>query len=143
MSYSIIKPFFLALTFLLLVFTSCKKDVAGPKGDPGADAKKGNLKKSERTFTVQASSWINNSGAYATNVFSPEINNDVITKGEVEVYMKIGTQWWSLPYAVGDIVMHHSIELNYLHIDYTRIHGVPPSSPGERTFRVVVYAPVN
>lgn len=143
MSYSIIRSFFLAIPFLLLAFTSCKKDVAGPKGDPGVDAKKGNLKKSERTFTVQASSWINNSGFYSTNVYFPEITGDVIAKGEVKVYMKIGTQWWSLPYAVGDIMMHQSIELNYLHLDYSRIHGLPPSSPGQVTFRVVVFAPVN
>jgi hypothetical protein len=138
-----IKTLLLAIPFLLLSLVACKKDVAGPKGDPGIDGGKGNLKKSERTFTVQASSWINTSGYYSTVVYCPEISNDVISKGEVEVYMKVGTQWWNLPYLVGDIVMHQSIEFEKLHLNYSRIHGVPPSSPGAVTFRIVVYTPVN
>ncbi len=143
MRNSTIKTLLLAIPFLLFALSSCKKDVAGPKGDPGTNGGTGNLKKSERTFTVQASSWVNTLGFYSTNVYFPEITNDVITKGEVKVYMQIGTQWWSLPYAVGDIMMHQSIELDYLHLNYSRIHGVPPSSPGQVTFRVVVFAPVN
>ncbi|MDZ4664641.1 MAG: hypothetical protein SGJ15_07175 [Bacteroidota bacterium] len=142
MKHSNIKTLFLAIPFLLLAFSACKKDVAGPKGDSGTDGKKGNLKKSERTFTVQTSSWINNSGFWNATIYFPEITNDVITKGEVKVYMKIGTQWWSLPYAVGDIMMHQSIEFEYLHLEYSRIHGIPPSSPGQVTFRVVVSQPV-
>jgi len=143
MRNSTIKTLLFAIPFLLLSLVACKKDVAGPKGDPGKDGGKGNLKKSERTFTVQSASWVNNSGFYSSNVYFPEITNDVISKGEVEVYMKVGTQWWSLPYLVGDIVMHQSIEFETLHLEYSRIHGVPPSSPGAVTFRVVVYAPVN
>ncbi len=142
MSYSNIKTFFLVISFLLLGSTSCKKDVAGPKGDAGTPGKKGNLKQSERSFTVQASSWINNSGFWTANVYFPEITTDVLSKGEVKVYMKIGTQWWSLPYAVGDIMMHQTFEFEYLHLEYSKIHGIPPSSPGQVTFRVMILQPV-
>lgn len=143
MKNSNIRTLLFAIPIIILSFSSCKKDVAGPKGDPGTNGGNGNLKKSERTFTVQASSWVNNLGFYSTNVYFPEITNDVISKGEVEVYMQTGTQWWNLPYLVGDIVMHQSIEFETLHLEYSRIHGVPPSSPGQVTFRVVVYTPVN
>ena len=136
-----IKTLFLAIPFLLLGVSSCKKNVAGPKGDPGADGKKGNIKQSTRTFTVSASTWSLTLGSYTAKVYFPEIANQVIEKGEVKVYMKIGTQWWGLPHVVGDVTMHQAIEYQYLHVKYSKIHGSPSAPPGDVTFRAVVYSP--
>ncbi len=141
MRYFNLRTICLVAPLLMFAFSSCTKHVAGPKGEPGTDGKKGNLKKTERTFTVSASSWVN-TGWYNAKVYFPEITNDVLKKGDVEVYMKIGTQWWSLPYGVEDVFMHHSIEFEYINFEYSKIHGVPPTAPGDRTFRVITYSPV-
>lgn len=141
MRYFNMRGIYLIIPFLLFAFNSCTKHVAGPKGEPGIDGKKGNLKKTERTITVSASSWVS-TGWYNTKVYCPEITNDVLKKGDVEVYMKIGTQWWSLPYGVEDIFMRQSIEFEYLNLEYCKIHGVPPTPPGDRTFRIVTFSPV-
>jgi hypothetical protein len=141
MRYPYIKTICFIISLFVLGFSSCKKNVAGPKGDKGEAAKKGNAKQSQRQFTVQSSSWTTNGGWWSANVYCPEITTDVIAQGEVKVYMKIGTEWWALPYAVGDTFMHQSIESNYIHLEYSKIHGGPPPKPLETTFRVVVYTP--
>ncbi|MBL7917850.1 MAG: hypothetical protein JNM96_05605, partial [Bacteroidia bacterium] len=135
MRNTIIKSIFLIMPFILLSLGSCKKNVPGPKGDSGEDGGQGNLVQSERTFTIYPSSWTFNGSRYSAQVYFPEITNDVLTKGEVRVYMKIGNEWWSLPYAVADVFMRQSIELGYIHLEYLKIHGVPPASPGQVTFR--------
>lgn len=128
---------------LFLIISSCTKQVAGPKGDPGKDAGKGNLKKSERTITVTPASWSFNGGQYTTTLFIPEITNEVITKGEIKVYMKVGAAWWSLPYAVGDIFMEQTSETGKLHLEYSKIHDGPPPAPVQTDFRIVAFAPAN
>ena len=136
-----IKTLFLVVSFMLSALSACKKDVAGPKGDPGVPAKMGNSKQSDRSFTIYPSAWTFDGVRYSTLVYFPEISNDVLTQGEVKVYMKIGTEWWSLPYGVGDVFFHKTIEYQYLHILYSKIHGSPTSAPGQITFRVVTLGP--
>jgi hypothetical protein len=137
-----IKPDYLIVLASLFVFSFCTKQVAGPKGEKGTPGKKGNLTQSQRSVTVADSSWAFNGGWWKTTVYVPEITSTVIAKGEVKAYMKIGTEWWSLPYAVGDKFMQLTIESGMLHLDYTEIHGGPPPAPGERSFRIVTFAPV-
>lgn len=143
MRNSIFKLSGLLVLSLALSFSSCKKQVAGPQGDPGVDGKKGNLKKTDRSFTVADVSWQASVGTWTSNVYAPEITNDVLMKGEVKVYMKVGEKWWSLPYAVGDIFMEQSTEISYLHLKYSKIHGGPPPSPWAVMFKLVTFAPVN
>lgn len=140
MRYSNIKLLPVFLLFLL-AFNSCKKSVAGPQGDKGENAPKGNLKQVDRSFTVNSASWTFNGGWYAADVYFPEITSDVVTKGEVKVYMKVGTQWWTLPNNVGDIFMEQSTDVGHLYLKYSKIHGGPPPAPGDRTFRVVCSTP--
>jgi hypothetical protein len=143
MNYFSLKNICLTIPFLLLAFVACKKNVAGPQGDAGTNGGKGNMKETERTFTIAATSWTTNGAAWTVPVYAPEITNDVISKGEVKVYMKNSNQWWSLPYGVGDIFMEQNTEVGYLYLKYSKIHGGPPLSPGIREFRLVTMAPVN
>jgi hypothetical protein len=143
MRYSIIKYSCLLIPFLALSFSACKKSVAGPQGDAGIDGGKGNMKKTDRSFTVAATSWTTSGAGWASTIYAPEITSDVISKGEVKVYMKISTAWWSLPYGVGDIFMEQSSEIGYLHVKYSKIHGGPPPAPGATDFRLVTMGPVN
>lgn len=137
-----IKTFNLLILFLCLVFNSCKKNVAGPQGDKGTPGGKGNLNQFERTFTIYPNSWTFNGGWYENQIYFPEITNDVMLKGGIKVYMKIGTQWWSLPYVVGDVFMEQTTQPGLLHLKLSKIHNGPPPAPLPTVFRVVVYSPV-
>jgi hypothetical protein len=132
------KIFSLLLLFLCLAFNSCKKNVAGPQGDPGTPGGQGNLKQSDRSFTILSTSWSFNGGWYACDVYCPELTQDVIASGEIKVYMKVNSQWWSLPYTVGDIFMEQASETGTLHLKYSKVHGGPPPAPAQTTFRIVV-----
>lgn len=131
------------IPFLILALNSCTKQVAGPKGDPGTPAKKGNLKQSQRTITVPTASWSFIGGVWVTSLSVPEISNDVVMKGEVKVYMKVETVWWSLPYAVENIFMKQKMEPGILHLELMQIHGGPPPAPNPTDFRIVTFAPAN
>ncbi len=137
----IINKFF-RVGFVFLVLTglcSCKKYVAGPKGDTGTPGKSGNAIQSTRSF--QPLSWTFNGAWWNTSINVPEITDNVIANGEVEVYMQINDQWWALPYAVGDVFMQMSIEKNWVRLKYSKIHDGPPAQPSGVNFRVVVTAP--
>jgi hypothetical protein len=135
------KTFGLLLLFLCLSFNSCKKSVAGPQGDAGTPGGQGNLKQSDRSFTIFPGSWTFNGGWYNCDVYCPEITSSVISSGEIKVYMQVNSQWWSLPYTVGDIFMEQTSETGTLHLKYSKIHGGPPPAPTQNVFRIVVSSP--
>lgn len=132
----------LALLLLLLVSgVSCKKYVAGPKGEPGTPGKSGNTVQTSRGFTPLT--WTFNGAWWNASINVPEITENVLAKGDVEVYMLVNNQWWSLPYAVGDVFMQMSIEKSWVRLKYSKIHDGPPAQPSGISFRVVVLAPAN
>ncbi|MBL7931857.1 MAG: hypothetical protein JNL60_08145 [Bacteroidia bacterium] len=132
------------IVFLLtvLIFSQCKKYVAGPQGDPGEPGKKGNAKQSNRNYDMIPSFWTFNGSFYTANINVPEITDNVITNGEVTVFMKVNDQWWKLPYAVGDIYMQLSIEKGFVKLKYSKIHDGPPEAPGMLSFRIITMAVV-
>jgi hypothetical protein len=127
---------------VLLTFTFCTKQVPGPQGDPGDPGKMGNAKQSSRVISLYAAGWDFNGGYYTNDINLPEITDAVISKGDVKVYIRVGNAWWSLPYAVGDIITQMSIEKGILHLKYYKIHGGPPPAPGALNFRIVTVVPV-
>lgn len=127
---------------VIVIFTQCTKNVAGPQGDPGEPGKNGNAKQSSRSFDLIPSFWTFNGSFYVADINVPEITDAVIAGGEVTVFMKVKTQWWKLPYAVGDIYMQQSIEKGFVHLKYSKIHGGPPDLPGTLSFRIVTMARV-
>jgi hypothetical protein len=123
-------------------FTSCNKNVAGPKGEPGESGKLGNSRQNSVKMEISASTWNFNGTYYSAKLFVPEITEQVNSGGEVKVYMKLNGQWWSLPYAVGDLVTQASFEKGYLHLKYFKIHGVASPYPATRNYRVVTFSTV-
>lgn len=143
MKYAYNKSVYLIVTILIVVFSSCTKNVAGPKGDPGEPGKKGNVRQSHiSSFTQDSSAWSFTGNWWTTTIYASGVTNNLMSKGEVKVYMQIGDKWWNLPYAVGDIFMEVSIEPGLVHLKYSKIHGGPPAKPGPINFRIVFLEPV-
>jgi hypothetical protein len=133
---------FLGVVFFLL--GSCKKNVVGPKGDSGTPGTPGNLKISyTNTFELSSSSWtyFPNLNHWSLNLFVAEINSDVLEKGEVKLYMKVGTQWQVLPYGKNYVFMQYNISHNFIGIVVSHIHGGIPERPLDGEYRVVVFSP--
>jgi hypothetical protein len=122
-------------------FTACTKYVPGPQGDPGAPGGKGTLKITNLTYA--ASSWsLDVSDKWESTFQSTKITDNVIAKGEVDVFMQIDNKWWSLPYGEGDFFMQANVEKNFVRLKYLKIHGGPPPKPDTKNFRIVVMEPV-
>src|SRR5688572_10417736 len=114
----------------MFVAVSCKKNVAGTKGEPGAPGTpgdNGNLRIYNTTYA--ATSWSLNGNEWESHFSTEKISGNVLTKGEVEVYMQLEGDWWTLPYGVGDFFMQASVEQNWVHLKYFKIHGGPPPKP--------------
>lgn len=127
----------IAFLLVLLAFVQCTKNVAGPQGDPGEPGKKGNAKQSSRTSDLASTAWTFNGSFYLAKINVPEITDNVISGGEVTVFMLVDNQWWKLPYAVGDIYMQQSIEKGFVNLKYSQIHDGPPELPGTLKFKIV------
>ena len=122
------------------VCIGCKKYVPGPKGEPGAPAKQGNLKSTFKSnFTLPSSAWTFDGEAYKAYVPVKELSAAVIAAGDVEVYMQVGDQWWSLPYGTGNLFTQASFETEMMHLDHAMIHDGPPDRPGPTNFRLVIF----
>lgn len=133
-------PAFLCILFLSLA--GCTKQVPGPKGDPGTPGQQGNATMTSIPVTIEASSWSFNNVYYSRVLFIPEITREVVNSGDVKVYMKVNSQWWCLPYGVGDIFMQSTFQENNLVLRYTKIHDGPPPSPGKVDIRIVIFSNV-
>ena len=130
---------------LLFLFsqTACKKNVAGPQGDPGTPGKPGNLKQSHiNSLKVLSSSWTETPDYnWETSLYIGEINKQVIEKGEVELYFEADSQWNPLPYGKGYLFMQYSISENSLHLEYKSIHGGAVPKPPDGNYRIVIFSP--
>jgi hypothetical protein len=136
--------FYLSALALLFILSGCTKYVAGPKGETGAPGKNGNMVQTTiGPLTKTPTDWTFDGTGWNTSVFVIEINDDVINKGEVKGYIKIGNEWRSLPYAYnGDIFTQMSIGKTEIRLQRREIHGGPPPAPDVTSFRFVVFAPV-
>src|SRR5687768_15883550 len=95
----------LLICALGLLLSACeKKEIQGPKGDPGDRGGGGNSSiSSTSVFTVTSSQWAVDSVAecrQATINFS-SLTNDVVETGAVKVYVQQGTTWVELPFTRG------------------------------------------
>lgn len=143
MKYIHNKSVYLIVTVVIVLLSNCTKNVAGPQGDPGAPGKKGNVIQSHiNSFTQPASAWSFTGNWWTSVIYAPQVTNNLMSKGEVKVYMQIGDKWWDLPYAVGDVFMEVSIEPGIIHLKYSKIHDGPPEKPGPINFRLVFLEPV-
>lgn len=132
---------------LALGFLSCKKEVAGPKGDTGPAGKDGNANVATvQSFVVTSSSW----GASAdslgwVNLLSVnKITQDIADRGSVQVFMQPqgSSTWWALPYFDVDNGIEFGIEPGIVRLMNFEAdpHGHAPPKPATMNFRVVIIA---
>jgi len=133
------------ITFVVVVisavcfFLSCKKNVAGPKGDPGADGAKGNVVQSHtKSFVHPTSAWTKIEFEWESVLYVPEITKDVLMRGEVKVYMQVGNDWYDLPYAEGLFYTKCRFVQGLVYLTYYNTHSTIPERPAAKNFRVVV-----
>jgi hypothetical protein len=104
----------LAVVTALIFMDACKAEKgdvgpigpAGPTGATGATGASGATGATGATGTanVSYSDWVNvtftGSGtSYIANVAAPKLTQDILDKGDVHIYWKIGTSIYYIPYA--------------------------------------------
>lgn len=139
----------LATLFICLgiSFTGCKKkEIQGPKGEPGDPGIGGNANiTSTNTFVVNSSQWVADTVNATQNVtlnFS-ELTQSVVDKGSVKVYKLEGTVWYELPFDTGDLITQFGFDVGHLYLSYINIEGSPaPPAPATARYRMVIISQV-
>ena len=129
----------------MLSFSSCKKEVAGAKGDQGVQGIQGiqgqdgnaNVIGSNEV-TLSTSSWTQNSNSWSATLTMGAITQDVVNTGMVKVFIKYGSEWWALPDFTGTNSTQYGFGLGYVSLFNSNTDNSLPSNPGAKTFRIVV-----
>lgn len=132
---------FILFLFIGIVCTSCKKkEIQGPKGDPGVSGKGGNSNFTSFEFTVSFAQWVADStaGVWKAVINTPLITKSVIEKGSVKLSIAIGTDWWELPYYEGDRVTQYGFKEGALNMTVVNIHGGLPQRPLTSSYRMII-----
>jgi hypothetical protein len=130
---------------LCILLTACKKkEIAGPKGEPGTPGAGGNANiKSTTVFPVNATQWAPDTTLKcmkATLNFS-EITKDVVSTGAVKVYIQTKElSWTELPYVRGDLFTQFAFDEGHLYLQYINIEGLLTAPPQSDLYRMVIYS---
>ena len=128
---------------MLLSFSFCTKQVAGPKGEKGTDGAKGNMvMSSTKAFVLDSMAWSKQEFDWVAYLYVAEITKAVLDKGEVKVYAQVGSAWCGLPLVEGLFVTRCNVENGIVKLNYYCTHTAVPLRPASRAYRVVVMAPV-
>lgn len=125
----------------LLISASCKKkEIQGPKGEPGKNGTGGNAgMSSSAEFVVAATEWNTVNNVWQYNYASNLINTQVVSGGGVKVFMKVASSWYELPFADGDILTQFGFSEGKVVLSVADIHGGLPDQPATASFRVVTF----
>lgn len=137
------------LLFLgVLVLGSCTKEgpagPAGPQGPAGPVSPAGNARIVVKNIT--SSAWFLNEPAWIMNLEVPEVTEDIINNGMVQVYVKIGDVHHQLPstFYVSNaysITLGVSSRVSGIRVSWTRSDWGWEVHPGNQTFKVVILTP--
>lgn len=134
----------LAMILILFIGSSCEKQVPGPQGDPGTAGLSGNLiQKSTNAINVLGSTWTLSDKEWESWLVLTDLSEDVVKKGEVKVYKKVGSDWMPLPYGKGYLFTQYSFEAGIVRLKLSHIHGGVPDRPADEVYRVVIFSPAN
>ena len=133
---------FIAVLAITLFSASCTDDIGG------------NADMSTVDFTVQGNQWliVGNEGevgyGYVVDLDFPELTDNVIQNGMVNLYMKSGDAWIPVPvyfYYQSDDVLYqggffYRMKRGVFSIDYYESDGYT-QNPGTQNFRLVIVQP--
>lgn len=127
---------------VLVISSSCKKkEIQGPKGDPGASGTGGNVNISNSSvIQVDFTQWKQFSNPYSwqTTLSSTLITAAVVEKGSVSVFVQDGPGWKELPFILGDLSTQFGFKEGSITLLKTNIHGSLPDQPVTENYRLVV-----
>ena len=134
--------YFLVITFAIIFGACAKKEIQGPKGDPGTPGNGGNTNiSSSDVFVIGSTQWqpsSADSSLWQVTYNSALITKDVVAKGSVKLYLQIGTAWFELPYINADLYTQFGYSEGQLKLVYSDIHGEKISAPALANYRLVV-----
>jgi hypothetical protein len=137
------KKIFLVAVMAAL-FMGCAKDGKdGAPGPAGADGADGNANVVSSTITTSA--WVYNAPSWVLVLNYPAITQNIVDKGAVLAYMKVGNNYAALPLTFYPTDFYsssilYSYGVNNIAFDWTDSDRIQPNNPGSRTFKVVVIA---
>jgi len=129
-----------AICLIALIFSNCKKAEKGDVGATGKDGINGNANIiSSNTVLINSFVYYSSIKEYQASLTLSAINQDVLDKGAVMVYLSGGSNnWYPLPISDGSTVSYE-IHLGGLTVFYFNNDNTTPSNPnGLYTVRVVV-----
>lgn len=131
----------LILMFCVALAPGCKKkEIQGPKGEPGTPGGGGNTGIStSEIVTIGTSQWLPNgdSSAWEYTLVSDLVTQEVMDKGVVKVYVKRGSSWTELPNTQGDLFTQFSFKTGSITLTFMDIHGGLPSRPATTDYRIL------
>lgn len=142
-SKSLLYPFAIFICITGFLFSNCnKKEIQGPQGEPGTPGGGGNSNISaSETFTVASGDWVTDSALFGRRVTLNYvgITKEVVEKGSLKMFMKMGTTWAELPYTQGDFVTQYGFDEGHIYLEFINIEQVGmPAPPTTTSFRVVI-----
>jgi hypothetical protein len=135
------------ICFLGITFATCKKkEIQGPKGDPGTPGGGGNSNiTSTSVFTVTSSQWVPDTANACLKVTLnfATLTKDVVDNGGVKVFMQQVSTWTELPFTSGDLFTQFGFDEGHLYLKYINIEGGFPAPPITAGYRMVILSQVN
>jgi hypothetical protein len=121
----------------MFMLNGCVKDAyigpQGPQGSPGQDGNANVI--GTNPVTV---GWTLDGSVYTSYLNVPDITQDIVNRGTVEVFIKYGGEWWVLPDVIGINSTTYGFGVGYVSLVNSNADGSVPAYPSASTFRVVV-----
>ena len=118
---------------LIAILISCNACTKGEQGPTGAD---GNANVYGSNYVDV--NWSLDNNFYFTKIMVPEITQDILDYGLVNVFILYGNEWWSLPDINGVNSTIYGFGEGYVSLINSNSDGSTPPYPAHSTFRVIV-----
>lgn len=131
-----------------MIFNGCAKDgatgPAGQKGIDGIDGIDGNANViGSNSVSVVSSDWTLSSNYYSTSFTLPAITQEVVDKGVVMVYEKLGTSWQAMPYSLDIESRDFTFNVGTVKIWAHNSDFSAPTNPSAQTYRIIAISASN
>ena len=136
----------LSLVALGIFLSSCqKKEIPGPKGEPGTPGGGGNSNiVASSIFAIASSQWNANSDStvWQFKIDAPQVTGDIAEKGAVKVFTQVSGVWWEMPYLAGEFLLQFGFSINTITLSYFDPHGQKLQRPATANFRFITLSEI-
>jgi len=140
---NLLKVAVLFIFSLVITFSSCKKkEIQGPKGDPGTPGNGGNTNISNSdVFVIGTTQWqpiSADSSLWQSTYSTTLITKEAANSGSVKLYYQIGSAWFELPYIDADLYTQYGYSEGTLKLIQSDVHGEKIPRPETGYYRLVI-----